>query len=80
MKDDELQRSIGRAMREVRGGLRMSQETFADSIGMHRAYYSALERGTKNPTVSTLNRVSQGLSISLTQLFSTAESLAEDPK
>ncbi|MBA0234584.1 XRE family transcriptional regulator [Stenotrophomonas maltophilia] len=62
-------------MREVRSRLRISQESFADSIGMHRAYYSALERGTKNPTVSPLNRVARGLCISLAQLFSTAELL-----
>lgn len=74
MNEHELQRSLGIAMRHFRTALELSQETFADSIGMHRAYYSALERGKKNPTVATLQRVVIGLGITLSQLFSVAES------
>ncbi|WP_414615889.1 helix-turn-helix domain-containing protein [Stenotrophomonas geniculata] len=76
MEDHELQLALGRAMREFRRSLGLSQEGFADSIGMHRAYYSALERGTKNPTVSTLVRVVTGLSISLSSLVVAAERLS----
>lgn len=36
-----------RTLRERTG---LSQEAFADRIGMHRTYWSAIERGEKNLT------------------------------
>lgn len=53
--------------------MNMSQDTFADSIAMHRAYYSAIERGEKNLTVATLLRVTTGLGISLSTLTNDAK-------
>jgi len=47
----------------------MSQEAFADSIGMHRAYYSAIERGERNLTLRTLWRVAKGLEIRMSELL-----------
>ncbi len=74
-----LQRTIGRAIRLYRVQLlRMSQEGFADRIGMHRAYYGALERGEKNLQLSTLQRVSDGLAIRISDLFARAEGLADE--
>ena len=45
MKDRALAERLGAAMRSRRQRLEVSQEAFADQIGMHRTYYSALERG-----------------------------------
>jgi transcriptional regulator with XRE-family HTH domain len=61
MNNVTVQKKLGAAMRAKRQGLGLSQESFADSLGMHRAYYSALERGEKNITVQTLARVAHGL-------------------
>jgi transcriptional regulator with XRE-family HTH domain len=36
---------------------------------MHRAYYSAIERGEKNITLGTLHRIAQGFSVSMSQLL-----------
>lgn len=74
MNEHELQPSLGMTMQHFRTALELGQETFADSIGMQRAYYSALERGKKNPTIATLHRVVIGLRITMSQLFSVAES------
>jgi transcriptional regulator with XRE-family HTH domain len=51
----------------------LSQERFADHIQMHRAYYSAIERGERNITLSTMLRVSTGLGVPLSELFTEAE-------
>lgn len=59
---------MGRAIRARREQGGESQEGFADRIGMHRAYYSAIERGQKNLTISTLMRVLDGLGCSLAQI------------
>ena len=47
---DTLPQRLGKAFRKRREALGFSQESYADEIGMHRTYYSAIERGEKNPT------------------------------
>lgn len=68
MDAETLQVSLGRAIRARRVALSLSQEAFADRIGMHRAYYSAIERGERNLTLETLGRVAAGLKVSISQL------------
>jgi transcriptional regulator with XRE-family HTH domain len=50
-----------------------SQESFADSIGMHRAYYSSIERGGRNVTLMTLLRISSGLNTAVHSLLREAD-------
>jgi len=69
MREDKLQSILGLAIRGRREARRMSQEAFADSIGMHRAYYSAIERGERNLTLRTLWRVAKGLEIRMSELL-----------
>lgn len=63
---------LGVAVRAKRESLRLSQESFADSIGMHRAYYAAIERGEKNVTIETLARVATGLRSDIASLAKSA--------
>lgn len=63
-----IQKAMGRAMRKRRMALGFSQDSFADQIEMHRAYYSSLERGERNATLSTLKRVADGLDSSISEL------------
>ena len=69
MADDTLQKKLGKAIRSNRVAREISQDAFADEIGMHRAYYSSIERGERNLTVNTLHRVAEGLGIKLSQLL-----------
>lgn len=55
---------VGHAIRGRRLQAGLSQDRFADSINMHRAYFSAIERGEKNITLETLERIAGGLSVS----------------
>ena len=64
-----LQRSVSLSIRLFRERLGISQEAFADRIGMHRAYYGAIERGKKNLTLQTLERVAEGLGVRPSRLF-----------
>lgn len=72
MRADQTQRKVGEAVRRYRERLGVSQEAFADRVSMHRTYYSAIERGEKNPTLKTLSRISEGLGTSLADLISAA--------
>ncbi len=55
----------------VRTGV--NPESYADEIGMHRTYYSAIERGEKNLQLDTLQRVCEGLRASIWEVFKDAE-------
>lgn len=72
MEPAALPRKLGEAIRAKRQSLQLSQEEFADHISMHRAYYSAIERGERNMTLSTLARVCNGLGVQPSKLMSDA--------
>ncbi len=69
-----LQQQLGKAFRRRREALGFSQESYADEIGMHRTYYSAVERGEKNLQLDTLQRICTGLKTSIWEVFRDAES------
>ena len=55
--EGDLQRRVGRnlrAYRELRG---LSQEEFAHRLRVHRTYLGGLERGERNLTLRSLERV-----------------------
>ena len=74
MNADTFQRRVGASIRRRREAMGFSQEGFAAHIGMHRTYYSAIERGEKNLQLDTLERVAVGLGASLWEVFRDAES------
>jgi transcriptional regulator with XRE-family HTH domain len=69
MVKDKLQVSLGMAIRRRREALKLSQDDFADTISMHRSYYSAIERGEKNLTLQVLSRVADGLKARLSDIL-----------
>lgn len=54
-----------RAIRVRREATGLSQEAFGDKIGVNRAYYGDIERGTRNVTIRNLERVARGLGTNL---------------
>lgn len=68
-----LMQRIGRALRDRRKSAGRSQESFAGQIGMHRTYYSAIERGEKNLQIDTLQRVCDGLGVQMWQIMKDAD-------
>jgi len=72
MDESALARRLGAAVRKHRTALGLSQDSFADTIGMHRAYYSSIERGERNMTLATLWRVARGLSVKASELLADA--------
>lgn len=73
MDDETLRTKLGAAIRARRSELGYSQDSFADQIEMHRAYYSSIERGERNLTLSTMSRVASGLKCALAELFKAAK-------
>lgn len=59
----DLQRTVGRNLRTHRERLGLSQEAFADTLGVHRTYLGGLERGERNLTLQTLERLADQLEV-----------------
>jgi transcriptional regulator with XRE-family HTH domain len=55
--EGELQRTVGRNLRAYREARGLSQEAFADVLGVHRTYMGGVERGERNLTLKSLERI-----------------------
>ncbi len=60
---------IGRNLRAHRLAEGLSQEAFAEVLGVHRTYVGALERGERNLRIGTLRRVADHLGVTLHDLI-----------
>ncbi len=60
---------FGRVIRRIREEQEINQEEAAERCGLHRTYYSGLERGVRNVSLVNIERVSRGLKTSLPELF-----------
>ena len=47
----------------------LSQEAFANSIGMDRTYYSSIESGNRNVSLINIKKIADGFSLTLSELF-----------
>jgi transcriptional regulator with XRE-family HTH domain len=66
---DNLQRSLGRKIRELRTRHGWTQEQLAEFCGLHRTYMGHVERGEKNVSLSTVARVANALGVRIAALF-----------
>lgn len=60
---------LGRRIREVRKGCRLSQEQLAELVGVDFRYISKIELGKCYPSLETLDKIAQALHIELRELF-----------
>ena len=67
MKNEVLQ--FGKKLREIRLKKKLSQGDIARILGVHRSYISGLERGRRNPSLLTFQKVAKALNISPKELL-----------
>jgi transcriptional regulator with XRE-family HTH domain len=60
---------FGRAIRHIREEQGINQEEAAERCGLHRTYYSGIERGVRNVSLVNIEKVARGLKTSLPKLF-----------
>ena len=65
----DLRPALGARIRELRRGLKLSQEALGDRAGLHWTYLSDLERGRQSPTVDVINRLARALGVTLAKFF-----------
>lgn len=65
----DLQRIVGRNLRAYRLAKGLSQEAFADALGVHRTYMGGLERGERDLTLQTLERLAEEIGVEVEELL-----------
>ena len=60
---------FGRAIRRIREEQQINQEEAAERCGLHRTYYSGVERGVRNVSLVNIEKISKGLKQSLREIF-----------
>ena len=65
----ELTKILGQRIRNYRLSKGLSQEKLAELSGCHPTYIGQIERGEKNATVESIEKIAIALNISLSKLF-----------
>lgn len=63
---------LGNVLREFRTESRISQEELGLRTGVHRNYIGGIERGERNPSVTTIATLADALGVKLSELFERA--------
>ena len=64
--------ALGRAIKELRLELRLSQESLAFEAGIDRSYIGGIERGEHNLALVNLMKISQTLGVTSSELLNRA--------
>jgi transcriptional regulator with XRE-family HTH domain len=67
--DGDLQRAVGANLRAYRLERGLSQEQFAEVLGVHRTYMGGLERGERNLTLRSVERIAENLNLDPLELM-----------
>ena len=60
---------LGNIIKEKRKETGLSQENFANKIGIDRTYYSAIENGKHNLSILQIKKIADGLNIKISELL-----------
>ena len=70
--ETSLKSGLGAAIRRERSVPRISQGELASRAGLHRTYVSDLERGARNPSIESIEKLARALHVSVAKLFERA--------
>ena len=65
----DIAKVIGQRIRNYRTTAGLSQEKLAELSGCHPTYIGQLERGEKNATLESIEKIASALNVSLSKLF-----------
>ena len=76
----DVQRRLGLQIQRLRTAKGWSQEELAYRADIHRTYISGLERGTRNPTVTVVERLVKALGCTWSDLLDRTAKRSADRK
>lgn len=69
MKEKALPKAFGLALKKLRLEAGYSQLALAKACKLDRTYISLMERGARQPTISTMYKVAEALEVTVLQLI-----------
>lgn len=60
---------FGKKIQQLRKSKNISQEDLADMVSNHRTYIGMIERGERNPTLTTIVKIAQVLKVEVGDLL-----------
>lgn len=66
---EQLVNIVGANIKEIRKRKKMTQEELAENCGLQTSYLAGVERGDRNITLQTLEKITVGLEINAKDLF-----------
>ena len=76
----DIAKAVGQRIRNYRTQKGLSQEKLAELSGCHPTYIGQLERGEKNATLESIERITAALGITLSRLFEKLGGQEDDTK
>ena len=65
----DIVKALGKRIRNYRTARGLSQEKLAELSGCHPTYIGQVERGEKNATIESIEKIASALRVSLSTLF-----------
>ena len=69
MTELDIKMRTGLRIKELRAKTGLSQESFAWGIGIARTYFAEVETGKRNTSLVNLERIANGLGVTLAEFF-----------
>jgi len=65
----DIKSTFGKRVRKLRNRLGISQEALAHDAGLDRTYVSSVERGRRNLSLESIERLAKALRVEVRDLF-----------
>lgn len=69
MPPSKIQVAFGENLKKVRTNTSISQEKLAELAGLHRTYVSSVERGERNVSLETIEKLASALDVTMAELM-----------
>ncbi len=69
----DIAKTVGKRLRGYRTSNGLSQEKLAEKAGLHPTYIGQVERGEKNLTIESLEKITKALDIPMASVFEKIE-------
>jgi transcriptional regulator with XRE-family HTH domain len=77
---DDPRIAFAGAVKRLRTAQDLSQEALAEAAGLDRTYVSSLERGRRNPSLTTIVRIASALGVAAHVLLAMSQENGPAPK
>jgi len=67
--EQKFLKAFGKRLARIRKQKGFTQEKLAELVDLHFTYIGMVERGTRNPTIANVYKISKALKVDIKELF-----------